>query len=327
MKTVSVVMCTYNGEKYLREQLDSIVNQTYPIYELIIQDDCSTDGTVEILKEYAGKYSFIQYSVNKKNKGYNENFFSVIALAKGDFIAISDQDDIWELNKIEVQVNQIGDAWLSSGFSKPFATDPSVKIHFNKRIPNYTLERMMYVGMTPGHTLLIRKELMENIPDLDKWMHYYTYDKTLQMVAAAYNKVQFCDVVLVNNRRHLKAATYGPAQNYERSLKNIIQSVWRTFLLYREVKPAMKDYFQKTFDFLSSIRTDSECKRNAVKMAYYQSQSSLLSYLKLTWLCVLLRNKIFHTVEKNQFFAVLRAIYFPISCSDYFRYKSKNFKR
>lgn len=57
-KTVSVVMCTYNGEKYLREQINSILAQTYPLYELIIRDDCSTDNTVNILKEYEEKYSF-----------------------------------------------------------------------------------------------------------------------------------------------------------------------------------------------------------------------------------------------------------------------------
>ena len=55
-KTVSVVMCTYNGEKYLREQMDSILAQTYPIHEIIVCDDCSTDGTMNILQEYATKF-------------------------------------------------------------------------------------------------------------------------------------------------------------------------------------------------------------------------------------------------------------------------------
>ena len=56
-KKVSVVMCTYNGAKYIREQLDSIINQTYPIFEIIIQDDCSTDDTVDIIREYAETHS------------------------------------------------------------------------------------------------------------------------------------------------------------------------------------------------------------------------------------------------------------------------------
>lgn len=60
-KTVSVVMTTYNGELFLREQLDSILCQTYPIHELIVQDDCSTDNTVEIIKEYATRHPLSNY--------------------------------------------------------------------------------------------------------------------------------------------------------------------------------------------------------------------------------------------------------------------------
>ena len=56
-KTVSVVMCTYNGEKYLREQMDSILAQTYPIHEIIVCDDCPPDGTMNILQEYANFHS------------------------------------------------------------------------------------------------------------------------------------------------------------------------------------------------------------------------------------------------------------------------------
>ena len=59
MKRVSVVLCTYNGSQYIQEQLDSIIQQSYPVYELLIQDDCSTDSTQEILKAYQQRYSFI----------------------------------------------------------------------------------------------------------------------------------------------------------------------------------------------------------------------------------------------------------------------------
>ena len=58
-------MCTYNGTQYIREQLDSILKQTYPIYELIIQDDCSTDDTVEIVREYQNKFSQIDIKMKE----------------------------------------------------------------------------------------------------------------------------------------------------------------------------------------------------------------------------------------------------------------------
>ena len=326
-KKVSVVMCTYNGAKYIREQLDSIINQTYPIFEIIIQDDCSTDDTVDIIREYAETHSNIRLFQNEKSLGINRNFFSAMNRAKGDYIAISDQDDIWEKDKIEVQVKAIGDAWLSSGFSKPFTSDRDIKIHFDSRMPNYTLGRMVYVGMTPGHTLLIKKELLEYIPDLDRWIDLYTYDKHLQIVAASYDKVQFCNKVLVHNRRHISAATYGPAENYQRTFSNIFQSIRRTYSLYKEVRPFMREYFSNTYKFLAAIPNQSVNKEKVMKMVYFQSQQSLWAYLRLTIICIQLRDEIFHAKEKNPIVAVLRAIYFPISCSDYFRYKSSKYKK
>lgn len=64
-KRVSIVMCTYNGERHLREQLDSVLNQTYGLHEIIIQDDGSTDGTMAIVEEYAARNSIIKPCVNK----------------------------------------------------------------------------------------------------------------------------------------------------------------------------------------------------------------------------------------------------------------------
>ena len=71
IKKISVVMCTYNGARFIREQLDSILNQTYPIYELIIQDDCSTDETVEIVKEYTSRDKRIKLFINSTPLGFN----------------------------------------------------------------------------------------------------------------------------------------------------------------------------------------------------------------------------------------------------------------
>ena len=108
MKTVSVVMCTYNGEVFLREQLDSIVTQTHPIHELIIQDDCSTDHTAEIVTEYAQRYPYIRFHRNTQNLGFNRNFQDALSKATGDFVAIADQDDIWYPEKIQKQAETIG---------------------------------------------------------------------------------------------------------------------------------------------------------------------------------------------------------------------------
>lgn len=104
--TISVAMPTYNGEKYLREQLDSIYNQTMQPDEVVVVDDCSKDTTLKILEEYHERYG-LKYYVNEKNLGYNKNFEKAISLCSGDYIALSDQDDIWFPNKIEESYNTI----------------------------------------------------------------------------------------------------------------------------------------------------------------------------------------------------------------------------
>lgn len=103
---ISLAMPTYNGEKYLREQLDSIYNQTLVPDEVVVVDDCSTDGTPAILEEYKQKFG-LKYYVNEKNLGYNKNFEKAICLCSGDYIALSDQDDVWFKDKIEVSYQAI----------------------------------------------------------------------------------------------------------------------------------------------------------------------------------------------------------------------------
>ena len=100
---ISVVMTTYNGEKYIKEQLTSLKNQTRVPDEVLIFDDCSTDNTVTIVRNFiienpSGNYRLFE---NKKNKGWRRNFMEGFADAQGDIIFPCDQDDIWFEDKIE----------------------------------------------------------------------------------------------------------------------------------------------------------------------------------------------------------------------------------
>lgn len=104
---VSIVMATYNGEKYLRQQMDSILEQTYQQFELIVVDDASEDGTLSILNQYAALDERIQIYPAEKNLGLVANFERGLKLAKGDFIALSDQDDIFRKDKIERLLNTL----------------------------------------------------------------------------------------------------------------------------------------------------------------------------------------------------------------------------
>ena len=112
---ISIAMATYNGEKYLAEQLDSILTQTVQDFELIVCDDCSSDATVEILNRYAEEDKRIKVFVNDENLGFKKNFEKAIRLCSGEYIALSDQDDVWLPEHLEKLLNLIGDADIACG--------------------------------------------------------------------------------------------------------------------------------------------------------------------------------------------------------------------
>ena len=99
--SVSVALTTYNGEKYIAEQLESIIKQSYPVYEIIISDDASKDDTVNIVKQYKKNYPNIILLENTKNVGLNQNFERAIRKCSGQLIAICDQDNIWKEEFLE----------------------------------------------------------------------------------------------------------------------------------------------------------------------------------------------------------------------------------
>lgn len=97
---ISVAMAVYNGEKYLKTQLESILSQTEPVDEIIIVDDGSSDNSVEILRKYSQKDTRFKIFQNRTNLGYKQNFRKAISLCHGDMIFLSDQDDCWFPEKV-----------------------------------------------------------------------------------------------------------------------------------------------------------------------------------------------------------------------------------
>ncbi|MCL4354518.1 glycosyltransferase [Patescibacteria group bacterium] len=104
---VSVVIPVYNEYHFLRCSLNSVVNQTYSNYEVVLVDDCSSDGSCDILKEYEQRYSNIRVYRNKSNKGVSETAKKAIMHSKGDFIARMDADDIMSPIRLEKQVEYL----------------------------------------------------------------------------------------------------------------------------------------------------------------------------------------------------------------------------
>lgn len=313
---LSIVLCTYNGARFLRPQLDSLLQQTLLPDEILVQDDGSTDETEEIVREYATRHPFIHFVRNEGPHGVNANFFSALRRAKGDLLAICDQDDIWEPRKLEHQVRALGDNLLIGGMSQPFSDDPSAPVDVDARIPNIDLLRMMFVGMMPGHTQLFRRELLDLLPDCE----WFMYDLQTQATAAAHGRVGYLPEVVVRQRRHLDAATYVAPRSRRRTLGNALRTLADTLCLYRKARPHIRYRFEQWTLFLGQIHADTPTLQRARRLAFFLSHDGVVNYLRLTCFCYQNRSRLFHTVERDTILTRLRALYFPIFCATYYRY-------
>jgi glycosyltransferase involved in cell wall biosynthesis len=206
---VSIAICTYNGEKFLIKQLESLVNQTYTNLEIIAVDDDSRDKTVEILSEYALKYPSIKVYKNDKNLGYVKNFEKALTLCSGQFIALCDQDDIWELEKITILVNQIKDSDLIY-HNSDFIDDKDLLIegvtmsdHYKAYKVNSNLP-FLIANCIAGHSMLIKSSLVSQVLPFNKDFHH---DWWIAFIAATVGKIKAIPDILAHYRQHERSIT------------------------------------------------------------------------------------------------------------------------
>jgi glycosyltransferase involved in cell wall biosynthesis len=122
---VSIALCTYNGERFLGQQLDSIAAQERPPDELVVSDDCSTDRTAEMVRRFAETAPFpVRLSVNRDNVGSTRNFSAAIQRCRHEFILLADQDDVWLPRKVAAL-----ESALSESDAVGFACSDAVRIN------------------------------------------------------------------------------------------------------------------------------------------------------------------------------------------------------
>lgn len=188
---ISVVMATYNGERYIKEQLESILFQTRKPDEIIINDDRSIDGTVDIIADIKKKYNApIILKVNEKRLGYAQNFREAIRRTKGEIVFLSDQDDVWLENKIEIcmavferkeQVLALSTAYyLSDG-----ALNRQRPSNFfeNERLQLITWKCFMRYPGYPGMAMAFRKSIWSKVDEQD-WKSRAAHDWMINQYAA-----------------------------------------------------------------------------------------------------------------------------------------------
>lgn len=169
---ISVALCTYNGALYLREQLDSILSQSFHASEIVIIDDCSSYETLDIIKEYAHKYSAIKYEVNDHTLGYVLNFSQAISKTSGEYVALADQDDIWTEDHLELLLNNINGNAICVGDAMMIQSDgKETGVSFREIKQNYYIPednilkayRIVYnYNPYQGASMLIDRKWVEN---------------------------------------------------------------------------------------------------------------------------------------------------------------------
>lgn len=201
---ISIVIATYNGALYLQEQLDSIAAQTLQPYEIIIQDDHSSDKTTTIIRHNMLKLP-IKFYENLENLGYIRNFESALAKAEGDYIALCDQDDIWVPQKLELLMEAIGskslayaDSSLIDSEGNPLGKTLSEKLR-NRFIEAESPLSFVYDNCVSAHAMLFRHSLLKHIFPFPKNLYF---DAWIAACASSENGISYVDKALVGYRQH-----------------------------------------------------------------------------------------------------------------------------
>lgn len=200
---VSVVVATFNGARFIAEQLESIINQSYTPLEIIITDDASTDETVSVLSKYAEQHNHIKVITSEENVGFLKNFERGVRLANGEYIALSDQDDIWLPEKIEILMRERKDhalVYCNSELVDANGKNLGIKLTDLKNLIDFDSPINYTVGGTAsGHAMLVKKEaILTSLP----WPAMVTHDYWIGFVSTFYGPLKFVDKVLVLYRQH-----------------------------------------------------------------------------------------------------------------------------
>lgn len=218
---VDILLACYNGEIYISEQIKSIMAQSYENWRLIIQDDCSSDGTAEIVGEYALKFpqKIILHKNTVPSGSAKNNFLSMLRYAKSDYIMLSDQDDFWKPDKIAVTLKRVKEAEADNN-------KIPVLVHTDLRVVDENLNtisdsmvktqklngsetrpaRLMTQNTVTGCTVMINKSLLNliNLYEYTNPEKIIMHDWWLALTASFFGKIEFIDSPPILYRQHGK---------------------------------------------------------------------------------------------------------------------------
>lgn len=243
---ISVVMATYNGEKYLEQQIVSILEQTVKPDEFIVCDDGSTDRTIAILEKFA-QQNKLRYVINDRQLGLIANFKKTVSLANnGNYIALSDQDDVWLPQKLEKSIEllqQIDDATIPCMVYSDLLLVDQNDIVLNDSFRDergqsnyqYTLETLLLNNFVNGCTSLFNPELKRRFAEIPDDV-LLNHDSWMALLTFTFGKSAYIPLSLVRYRKHESNASITgdvkPKSRYHSVMNELMDSLkgQKTFL-------------------------------------------------------------------------------------------------
>lgn len=221
MGKISVAMATYNGEKYIEKQLESIRNQTVKPDEVIIVDDKSSDRTVELINKFIVTNKLIDWKlfVNGENLGYRRNFYNALKTATGEVVFLSDQDDEWHTDKLEVMmkvlrenteikalnssvnlIDELSNEIIRNLDQNYYNSNFLYLEHVPQNIEYFDIAYISLHNVSPGCTMAVKREIVDIF--LRSYDYQLPHDWFLNLIAAAYGGCAFLNVALTEYRQH-----------------------------------------------------------------------------------------------------------------------------
>ena len=213
---IDILMTVYNGEQYVVPQIESILNQTDSNWKLFIQDDCSTDRTVELIEPYVRRYpERITLLRNEKNSGSaQKNFFSMLPLVEHSYCMFCDHDDVWKPRKVEMTVRRMMELEQANGQDTPLlvhtdlaVADENLKVLSDSMFRSQNLNRkgnrlnnLLVQNNVTGCTMMVNKALVDMVGPAPK--HAVMHDWWMALIAACFGKIGFVRQATILYRQH-----------------------------------------------------------------------------------------------------------------------------
>jgi len=219
---VSVVLATYNGERFLEPLLESLARQTIPPRELVVGDDGSTDRTVEIVSTFGDRAPFpVSVTSNRRRLGFSDNFLTLADAAAGPLIAFCDQDDVWHPTKLQRTSSWFRDPEIGLVLHRTLLVDETLRWDGRHFPPIRKTEirgprRIDPWLPSPGLAIVVRRSLLEQVagwprpPSRDLDGHPMDHDEWAYLVAASLGKVVLLAEDLAQYRQHFQSYLGAP---------------------------------------------------------------------------------------------------------------------